>query len=73
MRRIPQCLITKVNNLICLFLDICSPGSRLKLLYERKKSLVNIDLEDRVKVVSCDHLSCKSYDDYKFLVIEELP
>ena len=53
-----------------LLLDVSSPGSRLEFLYEREQTLIDVDLEDGVEVVGCDHLTGKANDDYEFLIVE---
>ena len=54
-----------------LLLDVSSPCSRLEFLYEREQTLIDVDLEDGVEVVGCDHLTGKANDDYEFLIVEE--
>lgn len=55
-----------------LLLNISSPCSRLELLYEREETLIYVDLEDGVKVVCRDHLTCEAYDNYELLICEML-
>ena len=34
-------------------------------------ALIDVDLEDGVEVVGCDHLTSKANDDYEFLIVEQ--
>ena len=53
-------------------LDIFSPRGRLEQFLQGQQALVNVDTQDRVKVVRSLHLSAKTNDDDNLLVGIEL-